>query len=279
VYDLVDRYLAPGQGWKGVIRGPGKFLTRELSGLVPSYRRAIREMCRRADAVVCTTEEQAEDIRPYCSEVHVIQDIQDELVTSRKTEYERVGPLNLVWHGVPENVAAFDQLAYGLTTLSSRIGITLRLITRAEYYRLGERFLRRETAAALRHLPVELHVHEWDAATVAPLATACDLAVLPLDLGNPLLAGKPETKLLFFWTLGLPVLASASRAHVEAFSEAGVDGICRLPEDWATKLDHFANEKNARAAQAHAGRDYALPRVSADALLALWDEVVALAMD
>src|ERR1700760_4907570 len=57
IYDIVDAYLAGPAGPKDLARGVGKFVLRDLSRPVLSYRRAIERMCRRADAVVCGTEE------------------------------------------------------------------------------------------------------------------------------------------------------------------------------------------------------------------------------
>ena len=56
-------------------------------------------------------------------------------------------------------------------------------------------------------------VTQWSE-TVSVIATACDLAVIPLPLDRPLERNKPETKLISFWRMGLPVVTSATPAYV-----------------------------------------------------------------
>src|SRR5256885_5448772 len=76
VYSLINRYLAvPAWDPKGVLRGVAKYVTRETRHLQLNYWRAMEAMCERADAVVCTTEEQRQDILPHCDNVHIILDI------------------------------------------------------------------------------------------------------------------------------------------------------------------------------------------------------------
>src|SRR6267378_392866 len=68
IYDLIDSYLAvPRTNLKGLFRGVAKFVSRQSRHLQVSYWRAIARMCERADAVVCTTPEQRQEILRYCS--------------------------------------------------------------------------------------------------------------------------------------------------------------------------------------------------------------------
>ena len=45
------------------------------------------------------------------------------------------------------------------------------------------------------------------------IATGCDLAVIPLPLDRPLERGKPESKLVSFWRMGMPVVTSSTPAY------------------------------------------------------------------
>ena len=75
VYDLIDSYLAiPRTDLKGQLRGLFKFLSRQSRYLQLDHLKAISGMCARANAVVCTTEEQRQDILKYCNNVHTILD-------------------------------------------------------------------------------------------------------------------------------------------------------------------------------------------------------------
>src|SRR5260370_9882665 len=71
IYDQVDAYLTtPALSMKGLLRGAAKFPVRQNRHLLLNYATAIRRMCRRADAAICSTEEQQRDIHRFCRNVH-----------------------------------------------------------------------------------------------------------------------------------------------------------------------------------------------------------------
>src|SRR6266852_1117576 len=64
-YDLIDSYLAiPRTDVKGCLRGIAKFASGQHRQLQLNYWEAIRNMCRRSDAVICATELQRSHILP-----------------------------------------------------------------------------------------------------------------------------------------------------------------------------------------------------------------------
>src|SRR5258708_35680957 len=66
IYDQVDAYLTtPSLSLKGLLRGAAKFAARQNRHLLLNYTAGIKEMCRRADAVICSTAEQQRDIYSY----------------------------------------------------------------------------------------------------------------------------------------------------------------------------------------------------------------------
>src|SRR4051812_32216553 len=97
VYDLIDAYLAgPSGDWKSRGRGLAKFAIGELARPVPDYRRAIEAMCRRADAVVCSTVQQKHDIERFAANVHVVLDAHFELGDIVKSRHDLGPVVNLV---------------------------------------------------------------------------------------------------------------------------------------------------------------------------------------
>src|SRR5437588_889604 len=67
VFDFIDSYLSvPGNDLKAKLRGLAKFVWRQNRYLRLDYRAALQDMCRRADATVCTTQEQKASILPFC---------------------------------------------------------------------------------------------------------------------------------------------------------------------------------------------------------------------
>ena len=76
VYDSIDSYLSiPRNEIKGKLRGLAKYISGKSKYLKLNQWKAIESMCLRADAVICSTKEQAKNIKPFCNNVHQILDI------------------------------------------------------------------------------------------------------------------------------------------------------------------------------------------------------------
>lgn len=276
VYDLIDSYLAiPGTSGKSMLRGVAKFVAGETSRPTLRYRRAIQAMCARADAVVCSTEEQRDLILPLCPNVHVVLDAQDYLVRRSKSTYQSTGSgLSLVWEGLAQNIAGFASLRPALEELGREREVTVHLVTDEEFHRYAGRFARQRTASfAGRYVP-RFELHEWSERSLADAACAADIAVIPLDVRDPLAAGKPENKLLLLWRMGLPVLTSRTPAYARAMSRAGLQLTCASTDEWLTKLRRLAASPTERAAAGAAGRSYAERHHSDEQVVRGWDAVL-----
>ncbi|MDQ3571808.1 MAG: hypothetical protein M3383_02975, partial [Actinomycetota bacterium] len=222
VFDIVDSYLAiPRRDAKSLLRGPAKFAAGEAPHPFFSYRGALEAIARRADAVTCATPEQAAQIAPLCPQVHPILDFHTPIVRRVKQDYRAGSPFNLVWEGLGENARWFELISGALAEVNARHPVTLHLVTAVSYRQLMQRFWRRETACVVARHFDDVRIHPWSEETVAEIATGCDLAVIPLPLDRPLEAGKPESKLVSFWRMGLPVVTSSTPAYERAMAAAG----------------------------------------------------------
>ena len=96
VYEANDSYISvPASDPKQALRGTFKFLTGQSRRLQLNYRAAVEDMCRRADAVTCSTDEQRAQIEPLCPNTHLILDFQDDEVLARKQSFEGGATLNV----------------------------------------------------------------------------------------------------------------------------------------------------------------------------------------
>ena len=86
----------------------------------------------------------------------------------------------------------FEQIERALREVDSRHPLVLHLITPIEYRELVQRFWRRRTDRIASRHPSAC-VTQWSEKMVSVIATACDLAVIPLPLDRPLERNKPET--------------------------------------------------------------------------------------
>jgi glycosyltransferase involved in cell wall biosynthesis len=201
-------------------------------------------------------------------------DFQTRMITAVKQDYSAGAPFSLVWEGLGENARWFSEIREPLAGLSRRRPVVLHLVTAIRFKQISQRFWTRDTAAVVRASFENVQVHQWTEDTVARVATGCDLAVIPLPLDKPLESGKPESKLVSFWRMGLPVVASATPAYRRVMTAAGQDLACGSPREWADALTRLAGEADARQQAGLGGREYAERHYSDDRLLECWDRVL-----
>jgi hypothetical protein len=274
VFDIVDSYLAiPRTNLKALLRGPAKFAAGEARHPFFSYRHALESMLERADAVTCATPEQAREIQPLCPNVHPILDFQTRLVRRVKDDYEAGSPFQLVWEGLGHNVRWFERIEGPLAEVSARHPVELHLITAIEYRELVQRFWRRRTSRIAARYFDHVRLHQWSEEVVSVIATGCDLAVIPLPLDRPLERGKPESKLVSFWRMGMPTVTSSTPAYVRAMEGAGQDLHCDSDAAWTAALLHLIEDREAREKAGRAGRAFAEEEYGEERLLAAWDSV------
>ena len=276
VYDLVDSYLAiPRTDLKGRLRGLFKFLSRQSRYLQFDHWKAIGRMCVRADAVVCSTEEQRQDILKFCPNVHVILDAHMGVARTVKTDYSAGRPFRLVWEGLPQTLGSLELIRPVLNRLRGRRPIEMHIVTDREYFRYMGQYGKTSTLETVQRILPDVRFHEWKEADCADIICSCDLAIIPLSLADPFLAGKPENKLLLFWRMAMPVVTSASPAYVRAMQAVGMDLTAKDEADWLATLERLLGDEVARRKAGTLGKAYTDREFSEASLLARWDTVFA----
>jgi glycosyltransferase involved in cell wall biosynthesis len=277
IYEQLDAYLAsPALSAKGMLRGLAKYALRQNRRLLLNYAEGIREMCRRADAAICTTPEQREDLREYCENVHVILDFQGDAVRSVKRNYAAGDVFHLVWEGLPENMRFLREIAGVLRELGRRKKIALHVVTALRYGKyLHGHVAKRNAEDEARRIFEPTYVYAWNEQTCSAICAECDMAVIPVPLADAFAAGKCENKLLFFWRLGVPTVVSATKAYARTMKGCGVEMACRSAADWRHMLERYMGDERARRDAGERGRAFAEREYREEKLLAQWDEVFA----
>lgn len=275
VYDLIDSYLAiPRTDIRGLLRGAAKFLSRQSRYPQLSYWRAVEEMCLRADAVVCTTDEQRRDILKFCHNVHIILDLQASDLGATKTSYVASDVFSFVWEGLGTNLGTLDLLSPILRRLSRARPIALHVVTDLTYPAYLGRYGRRSSTARAAKVFDNVTLHRWSPDTLSAVATACDMAVIPIDLDDPFAYGKPENKLLLFWRMGIPAVVSASPAYERAMRACGLRMACRTEEDWYSTLQAYMRSEPLRREAGQRGLQFVHLHHGDDRTLSAWDSVL-----
>lgn len=275
IFDFVDSYLAVPRTPQHLLRGAAKFVTRQSRKLQLDHWAALRKMCRRADAVICSTLEQKESILPDNPNVHIVLDFRDELLLPPKRDYRAHEPFRLVWEGLPINATTLGELGPILRGIDAKTPLALDVVTSPRYYRWMGRFGERDTLADIKAAVGmdDITLHPWTAATVHRVATQADLAVIPIPMNEPLYRGKPENKLLIFWELAVPTLVTATPAYARAMTQAGIDMACASPQEWDEKLARFIHDENARASAGARGAAFVGSKHTPAQRVAAWDAV------
>ena len=100
VLDQTDSYLAVSRtDPRALLRGLAKYLAGQSRHLKLDNWEAIKDLCRRADAVVCTTEEQKKMISECNERVEIILDFHPH-IRDFKTRYISNGAVHFVWEGL-----------------------------------------------------------------------------------------------------------------------------------------------------------------------------------
>jgi glycosyltransferase involved in cell wall biosynthesis len=274
VYDFIDSYLSiPYNDTKGCLRGTAKFITGQHARLEFSYWETIRNMCRRSDAVVCTTQTQRSLILPYCETVHIILDLHNSVVNEVKREYTAASPFKLVWEGLPSNISQLGIIKDVLYYLDERYPVELHLVTDLVGYRFLGNFWKMSSTKVAQQIFDRIKIHEWKKETCARIISQCDVAVIPIDLEDPFVAGKPENKLLFLWRMGMPVVTSATSAYVNAMDGAGLALACKDSSEWISMLEAIFLSEDARRVAGEKGKEYVNRNHNHNQLIEKWDRV------
>ena len=276
IYDFSDSYFAvPKNDVKGMLRGLAKFVSRQSRYLRLNHWKALQDMCSRANAVICSTEEQKQDIQKFCKNIHIILDMQSCIARKVKTDYSSGEVFNLVWEGVPQATGSLLEIQGALQALSTRHKIALHVITDLEFFKYLKKFGKIKTADITRKLFKNCYLYEWNEGLLPHLIIACDIAIKPYPINDPFQLGKPENSLLLYWHLGLPAVVSKSPANERAMNGAGLSMACQTQAEWIETLDKYITNEAARRDAAQKGHQFAEKFHGEDMALSQWDKVIS----
>lgn len=277
VYDFIDSYLAISR-WnlKGLLRGIAKYVAGHSRYLRINHWKAIESMCRRANAVICSTVEQRQDITKFCENIHIILDFHSKITRHVKTDYSIGHQVNLVWEGRPENVTGIAQIKEALVQLSNKYRLSLHIITDLEYKKYMNKIGKVSTVNEIRRIFNDsiVYLYQWNPEMLSRIITGCDIAVIPLNTKDSLTYGKPENKLLLFWRMGIPTVTSATPAYIRAMDKCGLQLYCQDNKEWVEKLEKLIVDSKARKYAGMKGKKCADTFYSQEHYLKQWDNLL-----
>ena len=251
VLDLVDGYLGEDPVF---IRDLGRNLIRSFKGKsnysAVTFTRALQNACRKADAVIVASPEQAKDVLRFNSCVYVILDDHSELDTARQ---ERKVPKTnnssakyIFWEGFGYTIKHFKFVAPSLDQFMSQRGYKLFILTNLHFARWGG-YLGKINAEKMikKWFPKsknQIEVIQWSIESVIRCASLSDFAIIPVDTSDKFANLKPENKLLSMWHLGLPTLFSSTFAYKRVAEEVNLSEFCVASSNWKSIFENLEIE-------------------------------------
>ncbi len=279
IYDLTDSYLSISKtNVKGWLRSIAKYFFGQHKKLYFNYWNLLGKMCKRANLVICSTIEQKKLIQKFNKNVEVILDLKDTTVKSTyKKNYKQSGPeFQIVWEGLPQNVYLLKIVSSVLIELSKKYKLNLNVITDVKYKSYLNKFYDVHTFQQINKIFKRnsiFKLHKWSLNNYYKIILNSDLAIIPTDLKDNFIAGKPENKLLLFWRLGLPVITSASNAYYRTMKNANLNHYCFDDNDWYNQIEKLILDKQKREEIGKIGRKYAEYSYSNEKIIKKWDIV------
>jgi glycosyltransferase involved in cell wall biosynthesis len=276
IFDINDDYLTgAGKSLKAKFRGFARFLAGHYSRPVARLSRLYSSMASRSRVVVCSSEAVRLGLLQVAKDVVEILDFHLEQPCAPKKAYVLGEGVNIIWEGFPD-FRGFGVLGQGLEELSRRRETALHLMTSPFHTRfLGSvgRFRARDELPKYLNYP-EVFFYDWNSFLIGPVAVACDFAVIPICEGDAFAMSRPANRLLFFWKLGIPVLASKTAEYDRMMKRSGLDMCCSGPDEWRRMLLWLAADEAARRLAGEAGRAFAEREYGEERTLALWDQAI-----
>ncbi|WP_304236032.1 hypothetical protein [Jiulongibacter sediminis] len=208
-------------------------------------------MIDNSDVVICGSEEQKKLLDELHNNVKIVRDYFYDDINIVKSRYElnKPGELNVLWEGLSHGGKEIFKLLKEILNSVDSLKINVHIVCDSEYCQLGSSYFCRSTYKVLKHIfknsSVSFHHYDWCSSTFSSIATACDIAVIPIP-DNEFMKKKPENKLIFLWLMGIPVISSDIDSYKRVMSEASLDYYCSDLSDWKNKLESLASSRSER---------------------------------
>jgi hypothetical protein len=285
VFDLVDAYLSPLNPIDDLARGVAKKLSGQITGPVRPFSHHIRDFCRNAALVVCSSIEQEAVINKYNTKTQVILDSHDEIPFLDEAQ-RGIGESDvsrILWEGQPATIGGVMQISSVLTSLSVSNELQFDFVTDEKYFKVLNRYFRGDTLDLLKKnlkgISDLVNVVPWSPVNLVSYANKSTVSMIPINLSVPMQLLKPENRLLIMWRLGLPCLTSASPAYARVAANAGVSVVCESLEKWSEGFSRILGDAEFARNQILKGQNYLRENHNREILLQKWDLVFESVLD
>ncbi len=202
------------------------------------------------------------DAQSYAKCSYFIADAVDQNNYQARKEYTQKGPYTIGWLGVPTGLHFLLPLNKALQQLQKKYGVGVTLITSPDYRDLSH--------AAVRQFTFQFKFVQWSLDSVARSLTSCDIGIAPL----PHDSYKSSNKLVTYWAVGLPVVASPTYEYSQVIVHGENGFIAKDSKDWERLLEQLLLDGELRREVGLAGLHVASQHYTIEKVTEQWAQVL-----
>lgn len=280
IFDLVDAYLAPRNALEDLARGIAKKISGQITGDIKPFSYHVREFCKNANLVICSSIEQELQVRTFQQRTHVILDSHDEfpLLIAEKNYNHNSRDFRILWEGQPATIRGVKNIVPVFLRLQELKSLKLDFVTDEHYFLLLNKYFRRDTRklldSDLREISRDVSLIPWSVENLVSKVRMASVGIIPIDLTVPMQRLKPENRLLIMWRLGIPCLTSPSPAYIRVSNKAGTETVCKDSNQWFDRLNQFRLSSRFAVGEVCKGQQYLAENHTSNILLNKWDTAV-----
>jgi len=248
ILDLVDGYLGENPNF---FLDFGRNLIRSFNGKSNyssiTFTRSLKKACRNADAVVVASPEQAQDVMPYNTNIHIILDDHSELDCAKSMRDPNVMALKphryVIWEGYGYTIKHFKFISKYLDEFLILNNLNLLILTNTKFARWGGYLGSVDSTKLMRKwFPKskgQIEIIPWSIENLIQSSSISEFAIIPVNTNDRFANLKPENKLLSMWHLGLPALFSDTKAYKRIAENVEILDLCIEQKNWRKVFSDF----------------------------------------
>jgi hypothetical protein len=278
IFDLSDLYLKENT-FKDIFRAFYYFFTGRISKFSFSYKKSIIKMIASTDVLLCGSIEQKKYLNNYHKNVIVVRDFFDDDIKLKKYNYSLLNnqEVNILWEGLSHGNKEIFYLLKNILIRLNNFKVNIHIITDPTYCEIGTKYLCKSTYDVIddifKSTQISYFVYPWNPLTFSSIATKCDLALLPIP-DNEIMVNKPENKLLFLLSHGIPTITSDTPSYKRVLNQIGVNYYCSNIDDWKIKIENLLKTDFNRIDYINKANDYISCNASKKVIYNTWNHIL-----
>lgn len=279
IFDANDSYSIPSKmNIKDFGRGTLKYLLGKHERLELNYIKTYLNMCSRADAVIVGQPAQVNIIENYNSNLHIITDFSPSICVNPKQHYELQKTINIFWEGLGSSFKPFSEIERIFQPLMREFQFKFHFLTDLEFYKISDKLILTTIMNEAKKMAPSIYdkflFYQWNEKMLEPIATSCDIGIIPIPLIENSNYFKPENKLVLMWRLGLPTIVSATPRYKSLMSKVTNNLACTSDEIWRKSIIELVNDISKREISGKEGYNFTQKHYSDESLCEKWKNAI-----